>query len=101
MAPLHTLLSSKNIFTWSDELQGAFDSAKQVISDKVNSGVRTFVVGRPMALITDWSKAEVGYVLLQKICLCPNVSPHCCEASGYHAALGHDLAPALKTTTLQ
>ena len=40
--------------------------------------VKTFVLGRPTAVVTDWSKSGVGFVLLQKSCSCKVTTPLCC-----------------------
>ena len=45
MLPFCHLLAHDAKFFWTDELQSSFDSACQVITEKDNEGVKTFVVG--------------------------------------------------------
>ena len=59
-------------------MQTAFEYAGQSIADKVVAGVKTFVLGRPTAVVTDRSKSGVGFVLLQKSCSCEVTTPLCC-----------------------
>ena len=68
MQAFPVLLSSKKEFTWNTDLQREFEVARQTIGDKVEEGVKLFKVGQTTALVTDWSKESLGYVLLQKIC---------------------------------
>ena len=78
MEPFRELLKKDGDFAWSGELQMAFDHTCQSIADKVVAGVKTFVLGRPTAVVTDWSKSGVGFVLLQKSCSCKVNTPLCC-----------------------
>ena len=68
MKPLRDLLKKDNGFTWSAALDSAFQSAHQFMADKVVALVRTFFLDRPTALVLDWSKSGVGFILLQKLC---------------------------------
>ena len=75
MGAFRDLLSSKEEFSWNETLQREFEAGRQTIADKVEEGVKLFQVGRPTALVTDWSKESLRYVLLQKQCSCSELSP--------------------------
>ena len=78
LAPFRHLLSSKEDFKWDDKLQLAFESMKREITDQLYEGVKTFVMGKITALVTDFSKTGVGYLLLQKHCKCSGIELKCC-----------------------
>ena len=67
MGAFRELLSSKEKFSWNKDLQREYEGARQTIGDKVEEGVNLFKVGQTTALVTDWSKKHLGYILLQKI----------------------------------
>ena len=79
MAPFRHLLKSKEPFVWTQELQESFEGAKEEIARKVINGIRSFQMGRTTALVTDWSKVGIAFVLMQKYCGCRDVHPRCCE----------------------
>ena len=56
MAPFRQLLKTKEAFVWTQELQTAFEVARENIVNQVKEGVTNFVVGRRTAMCTDWSK---------------------------------------------
>ena len=60
MEPFRELLKKDREFSWLAELQSVFEHARQSISDKVVAGVKTFILGRPTAVVTDWFKSGVG-----------------------------------------
>ena len=66
MDPFRELLSSKKEFVWTQELQNAFKIAKKAIVQNIKDGVKTYVPGLVTALISDWSKVGIGYMLTQK-----------------------------------
>ena len=45
---------------------------------KVMEGVKTFDPGRTTAMLMDWSKEGIWFILLQKVCRCSTVSLICC-----------------------
>ena len=59
MEPFRDLLKKGEDYTWSAELQTAFEQACQSITDKVLAGVKTFLLGRQKALVTHLSKSGV------------------------------------------
>ena len=80
MQPLRDLVKPSTPFYWDEQLNNVFEASKQHILSLVEDGVRTFEVNRPTCLATDYSKYGIGFVLLQKYCLCPIESaPTCCK----------------------
>ena len=78
--PFRELLKKDTPWYWDERLDDLFSQVKEVIADKIESGVKTFDLSRPVALLTDWSKSGVGYVLTQKYCGCPGpTTPLCCS----------------------
>ena len=78
MLPFKHLLSSKVPFSWSPELQTAFEQSKLEIVRQCKEGVRAFDPSLPTCLATDWSKMAMGYWLCQKRCTCEAEKPGCC-----------------------
>ena len=78
MLPFRHLLSSKVPFSWSAELEMAFQASKQEIVRQCQEGVRTFNPSLPTCLCTDWSKFGMGFWLCQKRCQCSGAKPGCC-----------------------
>ena len=79
MEPFRPLLKPGTKFVWTEELAKAFESSKTKIIEAVRRGVKTFKMGRPTCLSTDWSKVGLGFALLQKTCKCEELSPTCCK----------------------
>ena len=71
MEPFRMLLKKDTEFAWSQELQESFEQAKEEIVKLVESGVRCFRLGKWLALVTNWNKTVLGFVLWQKRCNCP------------------------------
>ena len=44
----------------------------------MENGVKIYDPEKATALCTDWSKTGIGFVLLQKECLCDDKTPLCC-----------------------
>ena len=72
-------MSGKSYFFWTQDLQDKFVEAKTVISNQIIEGVKGFELGRRTALITDWSKIGIGYLLCQKFCSCNQDTVRCCR----------------------
>ena len=78
--PFRELLKKDTPWYWDEHLDNLFSQVKAVIADKIETGVKTFDLSRPVALLTDWSKSGVGYVLTQKYCSCSGpTTPLCCS----------------------
>ena len=78
MAPFRHLLSPKTQFTWDDHLEQAFEKGKAEVIEKVIEGINSFDLNRRTCLQVDWSKEGIGFLLLQKYCLCAGNTPRCC-----------------------
>ena len=78
MAPFKPLLSPNAAFKWDEDLQEAFDQAKDKIVESVKEGVKNFDPDRTTCVSTDWSKVGISFLVMQKHCSCPEVSPVCC-----------------------
>ena len=71
MAPFRDLLSTKNKkFFWDETLDKVFAESKVKIVNQIKDGVKSFEMGRPTCIATDWSKEGIGYALTQKYCSC-------------------------------
>jgi hypothetical protein len=79
MAPFRHLLSPKVPFSWSAELESAFQASKAEIVSQCEKGVRSFSSKLPTCLATDWSKLGIGFWLCQKHCDCETNRPGCCK----------------------
>ena len=79
MKPFRHLLKPSTRFVWTDELECAFQSSKDIIIDEMKEGVRLFDPVRPTCLMTDWSVEGIGFLLTQKYCKCETRTPSCCK----------------------
>ena len=80
MLPFRTLLKPSTEFLWTQDLQNSFDKSKVEIVKAVENGVKIYDPSKTTALGTDWSKTGMGFMLLQKECLCETVTPVCCPS---------------------
>ena len=78
MAPFRKFLSPKVKFYWDQTLDDAFRESKEHIVKAIKNGVQIFDTSKRTCLRTDWSGRGVGYLLLQKHCLCASELPQCC-----------------------
>ena len=78
--PFRHLLRPDSQFIWSPTLQECFDKAKEKIVEAAKEDVRHLEVDKPMCLACDWSKAGIGFFLLQKWCSCECAHSRCCNA---------------------
>ena len=88
MEPFRNLLTSKESFKWSQDLQNSFEAAKTEIASQIQYGVKTYVEGKPTALVTDWSRTGIGYVLVQKHCRCMGLAINCCNTGWRIVCIG-------------
>ena len=79
MRPFRELLKTSKKFEWTEELEVAFQKSKTTIVEAMKDGVQLFEKSRPTCLATDWSNEGIGFVLKQKHCQCPSLSPSCCR----------------------
>ncbi len=73
MTPFRELLETKKKFYWDDTLEKLFVDTKAYVVEKVIDGVRMFEIQRRTCLATDWSKTGLGFLLLQKHCVCTDL----------------------------
>ena len=78
MTLFRPFLSPKYKFFWSDVLEKAFQSSKEIIIEAIHKGVEIFDITQPTCLRPDWSKKGIGYFLLQQHCKCTSGMPDCC-----------------------
>ena len=92
LAPLRSLLQHKGKenpkFVWNDQLQQAFEQSKEHIVNAVKDGIKSFDPQKLTCIQSDWSRSGIGFLLLQKHCLCnlPSSSDTClspCCESGW------------------
>ena len=78
MEPFKPFLSPRCKFSWSPQLEEAFQLSKDAIICAIRQGVETFDMHRRTCLRPDWSRRGIGYFLLQQHCSCPSGIPDCC-----------------------
>ena len=78
MLPFRTLLKLSSDFLWTQELLDSFDKSKNEIVKAVENRVKIYDPNRVTALCTDWSKTGMGFMLMQKTCICEVLTPICC-----------------------
>ena len=82
MEPFRALLKPPEKGTriyWDTNLARLFRESKEVIIKAIMKGIRTFDMRALTCLLTDWSKCGMGYMLMQKLCRCPETNPYCCK----------------------
>ena len=98
MAPFRDLLkrpTGRKVY-WDEQLQQKLNKAKDIICELAKDGLAFYDRARPTAVITDWSKDGIGFVILQQYCSCvSSVTPLCCKG-GWRLALcgSRHLTPA-------
>ena len=65
------------MITTLSSCQDAFKREKQEVLKWVSGGIQSFDLNRTTCLQTDFSKEGTGFLLLQKYCSCPSLSPRC------------------------
>ena len=83
MLPFRQLLRPQVPFSWSEELEAAFRESKEEIIRQCERGVKLFNLHAPTGLATDWSKACIGWWLVQKHCKCPGPPALGCCKTGW------------------
>ena len=79
LQPFRELLKKGSTWYWDNNLTNLFTAAKEYISTNIVEGITRFDLGRWTALLTDWSKAGVGFMMSQKYCNCESITPICCS----------------------
>ena len=89
MEPLRDLLKnpqSKKVY-WDEQLKRRLEEIKMTVSKLVEQGLRYYDKTRPTILMTDWSKAGIGFVVLQQWCDCSTLERPACCPNGWKLAL--------------
>ena len=68
MAIFKPFLSPHCKFSWSHELEEAFQQSKEAIISAIREGVEIFYTHKRTYLRPDWSTRGIGYFLLQQHC---------------------------------
>ena len=76
--PFRELLKKGSKWYWDKNLQRLFEEAKAQIADNIVEGITRFDLGRWTAVMTDWSKVGMGFIMSQKYCSCQSITPLCC-----------------------
>jgi len=80
MEPFRELIKTNSSFHWDSTLDQLFSESKELLIKKVSEGICAFDPERHTCLQHDWSKQGLGYLLLQKYCLCSlDNAPICCS----------------------
>ena len=69
MQPFRDIVEPNTKFHW-DSIEQLFWNSKELILSAINESIQSLNPTRPTCLQTDWSKAGIGYLLLQKYCQC-------------------------------
>jgi hypothetical protein len=85
MLPFCKLLKLGTPFCWDETLDALFEELK---GDETNNGVQIFDTNCPTCLAIDYSCTGIGFWLLQKHCLCPNMKSFCCKDGWWVAEVG-------------
>ena len=88
MHHMRHLLSPKNKFEWTEQLDDLFEGSKEAIIKEITEGVRIFDPKLPTCLATDFSGRGVGFLLMQKSCSCPSKLPTCCQGGWRTCLIG-------------
>ena len=66
LLPFRGLLKKDAKWNWTEELDNLFLRSRIQLADKIEEGMKSFEASSPTALISDFCKNGVGFVLLQK-----------------------------------
>lgn len=81
MSPFRELLKGKvkHVY-WDESLKKNFVEAKEHICALITSGLTFYEKSRETAVVTDWSRDGIGFIVLQQHCSCQTDTPYCCES---------------------
>ncbi|MPC62649.1 Polyprotein P3 [Portunus trituberculatus] len=104
MEPFWELLkkpAGKRIY-WDLQLQRKFELAKDTICRLVGDGLVYYDYSRPTAIVTDWSKEGLGFIILQQYCSCMSANtPFCCRGGWRLTLCEAGIFHLLRLTTRQ
>lgn len=75
----------KEITPWDKEVDKVFREVRVQMADRVEEGIKLFDPNKTTALLTDWCKHGLGFLMMQKQCSCPN------KQVNEHAVLPHGM----------
>ena len=64
---------------WDDVLQQLFEQSRAFIAEQIQEGITRYDTTKWTAVMTDWSRQGLGFVMCQKYCSCPAITPLCCK----------------------
>ena len=73
LLPFRSLLRIDTKWEWTPALDKLFLETRKLLADTVEDGMKTYDLKKTTAIITDFCKHGVGFVLMQKHCLCPKL----------------------------
>ena len=84
LLPFRKLIKDGTPWDWPPELDKIFRGTCDTLADKVEDGIKMFDPYKITALLTDWCKHGVGFLLMQKHCRClpktsGEINPLCCK----------------------
>ena len=74
LLPFRSLLKKDTKWEWTPVLDKLFLETRKLLADTVENGMKTYDPKKTTAIITDFCKHGVGFVLMQKHCLCPKLT---------------------------
>ena len=89
MEPFRELLkkpSGKTVY-WDDTLGALFTSAKETIKNLAAEGLRYYDTSRPTAVLTDYSRQGIGFLVMQQYCQCTSLEAPACCTTGWKLVL--------------
>ena len=70
LLPFRSLLKKEEVWNWTPELNSLFLATREVLAKQVEEGIKSYDPKKTTALITDFCKHGVGFLLMQKHCPC-------------------------------
>ena len=95
LAPFRELMKKNTKWYWDDVLQQLFEQSRTFIADRIQEGIIRYDTTKWTAVMTDWSRQGIGFVMCQKYCSCPTITPLCCKGGWKVCMVGSSfLSPA-------
>ena len=89
MEPFRELLrkpSGKTVY-WDGTLDAIFRSTKETIGKLAAEGLRYYDTSRPTAVLTDYSRQGLGFIVMQQYCQCVSLEAPTCCTTGWKLVL--------------
>ena len=95
LAPFRELMKKNTKWYWDDVLQQLFDQSRAFIAKEIQEGITRYNITKWRAVMTDWSRQGLGFVMCQKYCSCSAIMPLCCKTGWKVCMVGSSfLSPA-------